>query len=167
MLLFTPSHLTKAIPTWKTSWAVGQSLLPKGGNSLVSSQAWKAVILSPPTEQPSHCVLSHGYFGHYSLFSSSSGKSHVMINHKWKQQNNAYEIGEKVTFPRKKNPIQFAYGESGLFFFLNGQIWDWHLEECIKPLVTRAFISLINWSWYTVECHPSDRIKFFNQGQKY
>lgn len=51
-LLFTPSHLTKAIPTWKTSLAVGQSLLPKGGNSLVSSQASGAVMLTPPTYYP-------------------------------------------------------------------------------------------------------------------
>lgn len=56
-LLFTPSHLTKAIPTWKTRLAVGQSLLPKGGNGLVSSQASGAITLSPPTYYPVQPLL--------------------------------------------------------------------------------------------------------------
>ena len=128
-----------------------------------------------------------------------------MINHKWKQQNNAYEIGEKVTFPSnaswkqeitnlsglengihfkmtlescfcnfainpqgKKNPINICrWGKWTFFFFFDGQIWDWRLRKCIKPLVTIAFISLINWLWYTVEWHPSNRVKFFNQEQEY
>lgn len=44
--------------------------------------------------------------------------------------------------PLKKILLTCAYGESGPFF--NGQLVDLHLEQCIKPVVTIAFISLIN-----------------------
>lgn len=62
------------------------------------------------------------------------------------------------------------WGQPQKWNFCNGQILELHLEECIKPLVTLAFISLINWLWYTFECHQLNRIKFFKRiarGQKY
>lgn len=52
-----------------------------------------------------------------------------MINHKWKQQNNAYEIGEKVTFPSNASCKQEITNLSGLE---NGIHFRMTLESCFS-----------------------------------